>query len=46
MGNNITRMKKHLYNHEPKTFTFYPTWHFPNRTTWGGQQIVGNYYTE
>lgn len=35
---------------EKKTFTFYLTWHFPNRQSWGSwsktpQTRVGNYYT-
>jgi len=28
-----------------KTFTFYITWHFPNRYGWDGKDWVGNYYT-
>ncbi|MEN8256047.1 MAG: GH116 family glycosyl hydrolase, partial [Verrucomicrobiota bacterium] len=31
---------------EMKEFTFYLTWHFPNRGAWGNNDvIVGNYYT-
>ena len=35
---------------EKKTFTFFLTWHFPNRQSWGSwsktpQTRVGNYYT-
>ncbi len=29
---------------ETKTFTFYISWHFPNRFGWS-QTVVGNYYT-
>ena len=39
-------VEKQLQAYETKTFTFYLIWHFPNRTAWNGQQIVGNYYTE
>ncbi len=27
------------------TFTFYLTWHFPNRRNWNDTEIIGNYYT-
>lgn len=37
---------KSLGPKETKVFTFYLTWHFPNRTTWYGPGLVGNYYTE
>jgi len=35
---------------EKQVFTFYLSWHFPNRQTWGGwsaapETCVGNYYT-
>lgn len=28
------------------TFTFYLTWHFPNRRNWNETVVIGNYYTE
>ncbi len=28
-----------------QVFRIYITWHFPNRTTWFGPEIIGNYYT-
>jgi len=41
---------KKLHAGEKRVFTFYLTWHFPNRQTWGGWSStastrVGNYYT-
>jgi uncharacterized protein (DUF608 family) len=39
-------VNKKLEPNETKSFTFYLTWHFPNRTSWYGPDIVGNYYTE
>jgi len=41
---------KKLRAGEKKVFTFYLTWHFPNRQTWGSWSAapdtrVGNYYT-
>ena len=41
---------KTLHAGEKQVFTFYLTWHFPNRQTWGGWSSeastrVGNYYT-
>ena len=41
---------KTLNAREKKTFTFFLTWHFPNRQSWGSwsktpQTRVGNYYT-
>ena len=27
------------------TFTFYLTWHFPNRRNWNESEVIGNYYT-
>ncbi len=41
---------KTLHAGEKRVFTFYLTWHFPNRQTWGGWSSnastrVGNYYT-
>ena len=41
---------KTLHAGEKHVFTFYLTWHFPNRQTWGGWSSaastrVGNYYT-
>jgi non-lysosomal glucosylceramidase len=41
---------KTLQAGEKRVFTFYLTWHFPNRQTWGGWSSapstrVGNYYT-
>ncbi len=41
---------KTLLAGEKRVFTFYLTWHFPNRQTWGGWSSdastrVGNYYT-
>ena len=35
---------KKLQTGEKKTFTFYLTWHFPNRFAWAKSK-VGNYYT-
>ncbi len=37
-------VKKSLNPHETKTFSFYITWHFPNRKAWATDN-VGNYYT-
>lgn len=39
-------ISKKLEAGETKNFTFYLTWYFPNRTSWYGPDIVGNYYTE
>ena len=41
---------KTLNAREKKTFTFFLTWHFPNRQSWGSWSNtpltrVGNYYT-
>jgi uncharacterized protein (DUF608 family) len=48
-------VKEDLKPGEEKTITFYITWYFPNRRSWdtgsgyagsfGGPEIVGNYYT-
>ena len=48
-------LKVNLEPGESKTITFMLTWHFPNRRAWGtrraekggygGEEIVGNYYT-
>ncbi len=43
-------VSKTLHAGEKRVFTFYLTWHFPNRQTWGGWSSaastrVGNYYT-
>lgn len=45
-------VKKTIPAHATKTFTFYITWHFPNRLDWNGGwsygykgSIIGNYYT-
>jgi uncharacterized protein (DUF608 family) len=37
--------KKTIPAHGTETFTFYLTWHFPNRMSWDGKEKVGNYYT-
>ena len=37
-------VRKTLKPRETKTFTFYLTWHFPNRFAWS-KTNVGNYYT-
>jgi uncharacterized protein (DUF608 family) len=37
-------VKQHLKTGETKIFTFYLTWHFPNRKGWA-KKVVGNYYT-
>lgn len=36
-------VKKRLAPHETQTFTFFLTWHFPNRKAWS-ETVVGNYY--
>lgn len=45
-------VKKVVPAKSTKTFTFYITWHFPNRLDWNGSRIpgykgnvIGNYYT-
>ena len=43
-------VSKTLHAGEKRVFTFYLSWHFPNRQTWGGWSAspdtrVGNYYT-
>jgi len=45
-------VKKNIPAHATVTFTFYLTWHFPNRPDWNGAWdaqvkpvIIGNYYT-
>ncbi len=38
-------VKKLIPASSTQTFTFYITWHFPNRKDWNGEQTVGNYYT-
>ena len=38
-------VKKSIPAHSTTTYTFYLTWHFPNRRDWNDKQIVGNYYT-
>lgn len=38
-------VKKIIPANSTKAYTFYITWHFPNRMDWNGKQIVGNYYT-
>ena len=38
-------VKKIIPANSTQTFTFYITWHFPNRKDWNGDQTVGNYYT-
>jgi uncharacterized protein (DUF608 family) len=43
-------VRKTLAPGERKTFTFYLTWHFPNRQSWGSwsevpETWIGNYYT-
>ncbi len=42
-------VKKSLKPGERESFTFYLTWHFPNRQSWGSwgmdENRVGNYYT-
>ncbi len=38
-------VKKLIPANSTQTFTFYITWHFPNRKDWNGEQTVGNYYT-
>ena len=35
---------KEIPPRETRVFTFYVTWHFPNRFAWS-QKVVGNYYT-
>lgn len=37
-------VKKTIGPGETETFTFFLTWHFPNRKAWSGS-VVGNYYT-
>jgi uncharacterized protein (DUF608 family) len=37
-------VKKVIAPNSTQTYTFYITWHFPNRGAWGGKTIVGNYY--
>lgn len=37
-------VKKTIGVGETETFTFFLTWHFPNRKAWSGS-VVGNYYT-
>ena len=37
-------VKKNIPAHSSQTYTFYLTWHFPNRRDWNDKQIVGNYY--
>jgi uncharacterized protein (DUF608 family) len=38
-------VKKSIPARSAQTYTFYITWHFPNRKDWNGKQTVGNYYT-
>ncbi|MFM9911151.1 MAG: GH116 family glycosyl-hydrolase [Chitinophagaceae bacterium] len=45
-------VKKMIAPHSTKSFTFYITWHFPNRLDWNNAwsfgykgKIIGNYYT-
>lgn len=45
-------IKKNIPAKSTQTFTFYITWHFPNRLDWNGSRkpnykgkIIGNYYT-
>ncbi len=45
-------VQKTILPHSTQTFTFYLTWHFPNRLDWNGAwdanykgSIIGNYYT-
>jgi non-lysosomal glucosylceramidase len=40
-------VKKIIPAHASQTFTFYLTWHFPNRLNWKNDRsaIIGNYYT-
>jgi uncharacterized protein (DUF608 family) len=38
-------IKKSIPARSAQTYTFYITWHFPNRKDWNGKQTVGNYYT-
>lgn len=38
-------VKKVIPANSTKTFTFYITWHFPNRKDWGNRTTIGNYYT-
>ncbi|MCT4646720.1 MAG: non-lysosomal glucosylceramidase [Carboxylicivirga sp.] len=43
-------VKKNIKAKETKIFTFYLTWHFPNRQSWGSWSLspktrIGNYYT-
>ncbi|MDR2627134.1 MAG: hypothetical protein LBC40_03765, partial [Dysgonamonadaceae bacterium] len=37
--------KKTIPAKSVETFTFYITWHFPNRLDWSSKEIVGNHYT-
>jgi uncharacterized protein (DUF608 family) len=37
--------KKSIPAKATETFTFYITWHFPNRQSWDGKEWVGNHYT-
>ena len=38
-------VQKTIAPQSKKTFTFYLTWHFPNRKAWS-QEVVGNYYCQ
>lgn len=38
-------VKHTLKPHETRCFTFFLTWHFPNRKAWS-QTVVGNYYCQ
>jgi non-lysosomal glucosylceramidase len=38
-------VKKLIPARATEVYTFYLTWHFPNRRDWGGTVIIGNYYT-
>jgi len=40
-------VKKMISANSTQTFTFYLTWHFPNRLDWNNDKthIIGNYYT-
>lgn len=38
-------VKKIIPANSTQTFTFYITWHFPNRKDWGNRTTIGNYYT-
>ncbi len=38
-------VKKTLAPNDTQTFTFYLTWHFPNRKAWSST-VVGNYYSQ